>query len=320
MRIVFRADASRDGGTGHVMRLSALAEAVLAEKIEAFFIGEITELPWVTKRLHEMGFSKLLESDIDFVPNSKTDILILDSYSIPIDNNFIQPSNWLHVVAISDSFTPLYQTSLTVYPEIETKYRNGLNSKILSGPKYILLRKGIRKKLKSNKLNNKIKIVVTGGGSDPFDFSGAMSRILSDIDLDFQVTFLVPHGSNYETDSRFIFVDIGPSMDEIIDEADIVFTTASTTCLEIIAREIPVGVVCAIENQLETYESLSKLGIVQVIGFKNSEWEIDIENVKDLIESPSVRSQLITRNTGVIDQLGSARVLKAILDLPKQID
>jgi spore coat polysaccharide biosynthesis predicted glycosyltransferase SpsG len=302
------------------MRLSALAEAVLAEKIEAIFIGEITELPWVTKRLDEMGFSKILASDEDFVPNSETDILILDSYSIPIENNFIQPRKWLHVVAISDSLTPLYQTSLTVYPEIETKDRNGLKRKILSGPKYILLRKGIRGKVNSSKLNDKIKIVVTGGGSDPFDFSGEMSRILADIDLDFQVTFLVSRVSNCKADSRFIFVDIGPSLDEIIDEADIVFTTASTTCLEMIAREIPVGVVCAVENQLETYESLSRLGIVQVIGFKDSEWKIDIKSVKDLIDSPSIRSQLITRNTGIIDQMGSARVLKAILDLPKQID
>jgi spore coat polysaccharide biosynthesis predicted glycosyltransferase SpsG len=67
------------------MRSSALAEEVIARNIEAVFIGDIQELPWVTSRIEELGFSQILNKEDDFVPNSNSDVLILDSYSIPID-------------------------------------------------------------------------------------------------------------------------------------------------------------------------------------------------------------------------------------------
>lgn len=316
MRIVFRADASRANGSGHVMRSSALAEEVIARNIEAVFVGNIQELPWVNNRIAELGFSKILSKEDDFAPNPKTDILILDSYTVSVDSPFIQPKNWLHVISISDSLTPSYKSSLTIFPGLDSNLHCESNRKNLTGPAYLLLRKSIKKKSNSFSERKKMNIVVTGGGSDPFDFSGKMSEILAAFDFDFNAIFLISQNSKYTFDSRFRFLEIGALFDEIIEKADIVFTTASTSCFEMIAREIPTGVVCVVDNQLETYLSLKKREIVQPIGIKDIEWNLDIESIEDLIKSEELRSKLIKKTAGLIDLMGSTRILDAILDLP----
>ena len=301
------------------MRLSALAEEVIARNIEAVFIGDIQELPWVTSRIEELGFSQILNKEDDFVPNSNSDLLILDSYSLPIDNNFIQPKNWQHVVTISDSLTPQYKSSLTIFPGLELISDTENKSNILFGPEYILLRSSIQKKFYSSSKIGKLNIVVTGGGSDPFNFGGKMSEVFAKIDGDFVVTFLVSQFSTYTLDSRFKFIDIGPALDEVIQKADVVFTTASTSSLEMIAREIPIGIVCVADNQQDLYASLNRLGIVQPIGVKNINWEINIENIENLITSKELRSKLIANMSDVIDLKGCIRILEAIQNLPNQI-
>ena len=47
MRFIFRADASRENGSGHVMRSSVLAEEAISRGYECIFIGEISDLDWV---------------------------------------------------------------------------------------------------------------------------------------------------------------------------------------------------------------------------------------------------------------------------------
>ena len=313
MRIVFRADASPTTGTGHVMRSSALAEEVISRKIEAVFVGHIENLPWVTSHIEGIGFSKIFSDDSDFISDPNSDVLILDSYSIPEDNDFIQEQKWRYVVSISDSLTPTYASSLTIFPGLESVPSTKISGAILSGPDYILLRKRIKKKFHISEDNRKIRIVVTGGGSDPFGFSRKMSEILAGLDGDFEVTFFVSQNSNSIVDSRFRFLEIGSALDDVVEEADIVFTTASTSCLEMIAREIPTGLICLVDNQVDLYESLSKLQFVHPIGRKNQEWNIDLPSIKKIIESRDLRSELITKSSGLIDLNGCSRVLDHIM-------
>ena len=49
-------------------------------------------------------------------------------------------------------------------------------------------------------------------------------------------------------DSRFTVVPISPEFDDYAMNADLVFTAASTTSLEFIAREVVFGIGCTVDN------------------------------------------------------------------------
>ena len=127
--------------------------------------------------------------------------------------------------------------------------------------------------------------------------------------------------TNSETpeDSRVRFVKhpIGFDLDWIANLIDVVFTTASTSSLEFIAREIPTGVVCAVDNQVDYYNQLGQLGYVSQIGMYNSNqiWDFNLPLITELLESQEKRDSLKDATRGLIDLKGAARVIDTLLSL-----
>ena len=103
MRFVFRSDASFSIGAGHVMRSSAIAEEAIDRGISCLFIGEITGIPWLNDRVQNLGFHQVLRNDKEFHPSPNSDVLILDSYSIPTDHKFLEIQHWLQIDEIDPS-------------------------------------------------------------------------------------------------------------------------------------------------------------------------------------------------------------------------
>ena len=97
MRYILRADSSSKIGSGHVMRLSAIAEELVARGEKVTFIGRFAEIPWLASRMNALGFSEILQDSTEFLPNLVTDVLILDSYTLPVDDDFIDEiKKWFH--------------------------------------------------------------------------------------------------------------------------------------------------------------------------------------------------------------------------------
>ena len=59
MDFVFRADASLKDGTGHVMRLYAIAEEAIGRGINCTFVGNLDEVPWLSKKVRNLGFQSI---------------------------------------------------------------------------------------------------------------------------------------------------------------------------------------------------------------------------------------------------------------------
>ena len=89
MRYVLRADASQSIGAGHVMRSSAIAEELIARGDDVVFVGQISGLPWVEERIGTLGFTQIHNNPGDFNSNPNSDVLLLDSYEIPVSDDFI---------------------------------------------------------------------------------------------------------------------------------------------------------------------------------------------------------------------------------------
>jgi spore coat polysaccharide biosynthesis predicted glycosyltransferase SpsG len=314
MRLIVRADASPTIGAGHVMRLSSIIEESISRGIDTLFIGNIHEMPWVQERLENIDGLRIIESSVDFVPSEETDILLLDSYTLDVNDPLLVPNRWKSVVSIVDALTPPYKSNLQIHPGLSTTWPAEMN--VLCGPSFIPIRRNLRPAVKE-KNSRELRIVIVGGGTDLFGFGLSVAEALRNQNQDYEaIVFLKPHNSLPFEDSRFEIREIGNSLDPIIDDADLILTTASTTCLEFIALGKAIGVLCGIENQLEYYQRITEIGLAAPLGrYEAGRWSINSDLLLKLISDDTLRKSLQARTTGFIDGKGCQRILDEILKL-----
>ncbi len=96
-----------------------------------------------------------------------------------------------------------------------------------------------------------------------------------------------------------------------------ILTTASTSSLEFLARELCIGVACVVDNQKQIYETLGELGVAAQFGIRNvnNDWELDKEKTKLLVSSSELRRNLLAKSKGLIDFDGARRIVDAITTL-----
>jgi len=318
MRYVLRADASESIGSGHVMRSSAIAEELIARGENVVFVGQISDLPWVEERITSLGFIQIHNDPGDFNSNPNSDVLLLDSYEIPVSDDFINSENWLHIVAIVDELTPSYLCTLRIHPGLDSNWVGDSKVPILAGPKYIPFRSSISKNIHAvGQEQHELKIAVVAGGSDPYGLVNEIAKILSVIPEQFEVYLFSNSVLGSSLDTRFHVIEVGQQLDELTKSVDLVLTTSSTSSLEFLARGHCVGIICAVDNQEQYYNSLGELAVAAQIGFRNSdkEWKLDKEKISLLITSSELRANLLEKAKGLIDFKGASRIVDAIRTL-----
>ena len=318
MRYVLRADASQSIGAGHVMRSSAVAEELIARGEDVIFVGQISDLPWVEERIISLGFTHIYNESSGFISNPESDVLLLDSYEIDRNDAFITPENWLHIIAMVDELTPNYRCTLRIHPGLDSNWVGNSKTPILAGPKYIPLRSSLSKNMHDVRYEqHKLRIEVVAGGSDPYGLVPEISKILVTIPDQFEVYLFSSSNLDATLDARFHHIEVGRQLDELTKNVDLVLTTASTSSLEFLARGLCVGIVCAVDNQEQYYESLGKLGVAAPVGIRNldNSWELDKEKIFSLVTSSKLRENLLAKAKGLIDFKGASRIVNEMTDL-----
>lgn len=317
MRYVIRADASPSIGAGHIMRCSAIAEELITRGENVIFVGQISELPWVTTRITSLKFTYTYENPDNFTPDSITDVLIIDSYNIPTDNYFISPLRWRHIIAIVDEETPDYFCELRIHPGLDANWSGTSAVPILAGAKYIPFRSSLCRYVHVPSLSRQLNIAVVAGGSDPYGVVKELAQILSEFDEIFHAHLFSNNIFEFTLDERFSYVEIGPRLDEITTNMDLVLTTSSSSSLEFIAQGLCVGAICAVDNQAQNYQSFHELKIAAQIGFRKSDgtWDIDEKTIHSLVTSSEIRESIRRESKGVFDFQGAARIVSAIKEL-----
>jgi spore coat polysaccharide biosynthesis predicted glycosyltransferase SpsG len=313
MRFVFRADASLSTGAGHVMRSFAIAEEAIARGIPSIFVGRIVELPWVTERIQSLGFKAIFDVADEFESDPAQDILILDSYDLPLMDPFIQTERWHGVVLIFDEVTPHYNCKLRIHPGLTISWNSNTPTRTLSGPQYVPIRRSISK-MERTLQHDHPEIVVVGGGSDPSEFVLAISKVLSMSDDDFHANVFGKNLDSLTLDHRFDINPIGKNLDSIANRADLVFTTASTSCLEFLARGITVAIGCAVKNQEQNYRELTVGNFAVPIGnFVNNSWDLDTDAILQVLSSKLTEVKTSSKSNRLVDFGGAKRIVDEIL-------
>jgi spore coat polysaccharide biosynthesis predicted glycosyltransferase SpsG len=297
------------------MRSSAIAEELITGGEEVFFVGEISDLPWVERRIARLGFNGIYAKCNDFISKPETDVLILDSYDIPLTDEFIAPKNWHRIISIVDQVTPNYHCSLRIHPGLDSNWTGGSRIPILSGPRYIPFRSSIAKSISfSYQKGRVLRIAVVAGGSDPFELVHKIARILVEFSEEIEVLLFSNNTSDLIGDPRFCYVELSEDFDELTREVDLILTTASTSSLEFLARGFCVGIACAVDNQQQYFDNLGELGVASQIGSRSADnnWDIDKEKIHLLVTSNELRENLKSKAKGLIDFQGASRIVHAI--------
>jgi spore coat polysaccharide biosynthesis predicted glycosyltransferase SpsG len=220
---------------------------------------------------------------------------------------------WRERVLVWDSFTPVVDSEICLVPSFDKPPVLGPCTKVLSGPEFIPLRHGIKNRDWSF-TNSPKKLFVLAGGSDPFGLIPYLHRIFIELNLNLSITFV---GMAISSTSKSIqFIDFSENIDLLLNEADLVIATASTSSYEILARGIPLAIVQATDNQASNYSKFVASNFAVGLGIrkKNSHWELDRESLVDFI---SGCEQQLDKRSSVrppLDLNGSSRIANALED------
>ncbi len=178
MRLVFRADASPDIGSGHAMRCFAIAEEAISRGIECILVGSLGDIGWLAERYSEIECPVVALNKFGGCKDG--DILVLDSYEIENDDSFIIEYPWKFQVDIVDESTPVRNANLSIHPGLNGEWFTGDPSKFLFGSKFIPMRRTIKKNSRIDG-HKQVRLVVFGGGTDAYGFARVMALELQNV-------------------------------------------------------------------------------------------------------------------------------------------
>ena len=314
MKFVFRADASASKGVGHVMRLLPLAQEIIKRGHTAYFVGEISEVAWLSEKIELIGFEGVLDSPGDFIFSPRHDVLVLDSYMIALDENFVQKKLWKYMVVVADELTPHYEADLVIHPGVGGKWVESWSQTVLHGFDYVLIRDSLLNLGKKSSEIVRPTFIVLPGGTDAFGVSGLIVMALATLDLDFEC-YVPETAISQISDSRFKGFPLGNSMEKLLSLCTGVFATASTVSLEMIALRIPLAILSLTDNQNDYYDSLTGKGLAAPLGkFKtNATLTINSDVLEQFVKSNLKDFAEAQSSKPLIDGLGAQRVTSEIL-------
>jgi UDP-2,4-diacetamido-2,4,6-trideoxy-beta-L-altropyranose hydrolase len=294
-KIWFRADASIQTGSGHVMRCLTLAKQCRTQGADVHFfcrqaVGDLFpfivqegfhlhSLPPLTDKRVETPHEMLVHLDNHVSP----DWLIVDHYGI--DHIWQAPLRKRvgGLFIIDDLANRKHDCDVlldqNLQPDMESRYRDLVpyDSKLFLGPSYALLRDEFHKE--RAQLRNRTapirRILISFGGSDPTGESRkAFSALREWSNPDFQVD-LVAGSTNPDTDwlvtqaQATSHIRVHPftnQMASLMAEADLAIGAGGTTTWERLYLGLPCAVIVVADNQLTMTEETARLQLCWSLG------------------------------------------------------
>ena len=181
-RVVFRADGNSEIGLGHIVRCLALAN-MLKESFECIFIVR-SSIGNSISILLESGFNFFVindtitfDSEVVYLSNTiiqKGDIVVLDGYSFGLTYQSLLKRRYYKVVCIDDLHQEHFVADMIINHAgnvSEKDYSCELNTKLLLGYDYALLRREFLIPRKQKKTLAIYNIFICFGGADPINFT-----------------------------------------------------------------------------------------------------------------------------------------------------
>jgi UDP-2,4-diacetamido-2,4,6-trideoxy-beta-L-altropyranose hydrolase len=340
MRFFFRCDDSPSIGSGHLLRMRALAESLDVPDKDIIFI---------CRPLSETLRNQLTRFQVCEVPSESDDFYLDDTQELTILQN-LEPStnDWLVIdhygydKALLFKVCKLFRLVLLIddyQPERVIPELTGLLNQSFSalslpypaypklrllGPKYALLRKEFCHKKKDRRLKEFDGRLLLGfGASDTAKMTLAAINLLQEITYLLEITILVgwhnPNLVNIQTAVKksrhnVTLIHGSEKMSELYLRHDLLLLSASMMSLEAASLGLPCGIFITEDNQRLGGLAMSSNGAAMLLGdIATFDANQAIEKINLLIHDQSVRQSLATQSQQQVNACGSELVAKSLL-------
>lgn len=339
MRLLIRADGNPDIGTGHVMRMLALAEHALALGAKVTLASARLAAP-LAARARGIGVAVLGVQDV--APGSPSDVewllphaaqdpdtwVCVDGYAFDhhYQNRIAQSGVrclWVDDYGGSEYYGAALVLNHQIYADPALYAAHDIQTKLLLGPNYVPLRREFSDadRRAPDPAPRARRILLTMGGADPVNATALVAEALCRIDdPELQVRALVgpsnPRSDELErrfTDSRVQWLRGTSNMVGLLRWADLALAAAGTTTYELCYMGVPAMLLVLAENQLEVCEAAGRHGVAEPLGWHHAWSPASLsERIDALRVDPSSRLRMTERGQALVDGRGAGRILEAM--------
>jgi len=340
-KVIFRVDANKEVGLGHMKRCQALGTKFHQHGHEVLFAGAIDES--FEKLLAELNLEyqciegqtnskKDLLHFLEICKRSNAEIVVIDVYAI--DNHYCQRlmDEGYYLVAMQDIGVPTQIVHMIINGNLNAErifYNVPDEVTLRLGIDYLIMPQeywNLKNFKDQGKDLGKVKnILITMGGADQYDLTTRILSILNSIQEDFTLTVLIgPYYENQENivsqinriKKRVDLIQSPSSLFPYIVDCSMAISSAGQTLYQLAALGRPTIGISLEENQASHLKELSSSGaLIGLIYGKGEAFEEDLKNsICELINNFSQRIRLSESATKLVDGQGAERVFKAIIN------
>lgn len=338
--LLVRADADSNMGTGHVMRMLALAQAWNRRGGEAIFASaqlsaELLDRLSGFKIVQSPGIVTGSEEDVSWsisiAREWKAGWLVADGYAFSTNFQKSVRAAGLKLAVLCDyaidaEFSCEFLINQNLGSNAQDYRKLAVETTGLFGPDFALLRSEfVSAQRKSRKICSGIgnRLLITLGGSDPVDFSTRLLKVLGPraAGEGWNISILVGPENTQKSGLLQIAAKypnvtcLAPvtNMGELYDQVDAVISAGGSTCWELCFRGLPMAVVSIAANQDGIVHALGKAGAAVNLG-----WHEDLDDASILNAARSIlgdakrRKALSASALRIVDGRGADRVAAAL--------
>lgn len=347
MNIVFRADANRNVGMGHVMRCLSIADSCTAVGCHVKFVTAGHEVETLIKgRGYEVGVLGSdytdMEGELSSWPQGEhPDAIFVDSYHAT--SSYLSNLKQIfksRVVYMDDLHSFPYPVDFLVNYNVygqEIDYE-GIYShagiecpELLLGPSYAPLRqafKGLERKIQKPFAGN---VLFSTGGADEFHLALHFANAIVNQERDKHTYHILLGALNQDKETiriladnhgRIVLHENVSDMKALIQGMDIAVSAAGSTLYEICACGVPLITYVLADNQRPGAEAFGQKGLAVDMGDireKNGQFHVAaIDKILNAVDALSAdygsRVEMGARMQRMIDGHGADRIVDAVVN------
>lgn len=339
--LIVRADATREMGSGHLVRSSALAQAWRSAGGRAVILARVSAaLPASVERA---GLERLDVAHSHPHPDDLSGLLALtraaqdawvvcDGYHFDAGYTRSVRERGASVLVVDDiANAPVYDADAILNQNLFAErlvYNAAAPARMLLGPSYALLRAefvavaaGARDRSAPVE-----RLLVTMGGGDPFNQTEKVLRAIARVAPGLAVRVVVGNsndeGARLEAAARAIdgstveFVRNPDNMALLLRWADLAISAGGSTCWELCCLGVPMTLVTFADNQAGITSGLHEAGAAESLGWYERVTETDIAAaIEGLRGDAARRADMSARAGALVDGKGAARVVSVMREM-----
>lgn len=321
MNVFIFTEGGTNFGFGHISRCTSIYEEFFSRGATPTFVlygdAELLDKNVLYKNWHSLSCLK----NIDI----KNSICIVDSYIATLEiYNFIKEN--CKVLLCIDDFNRLdYPSNFILNPSISqdlSYYENTKKEILLTGNKFVILRKEFSEKIQKKEINDIKEVLITLGGTDIRNITVKIYKLVKQLLPYTKINIVMGKNNtnlNFVKDSLLkddnLYINLNAqSMKEVMLKSDIVISASGQTTFELVRLGIPFIPIEIIENQKNILDYYYNHNFIKhkIIWNDDNFNDLLIDSI-NTIKDKTNRENLQEKYYNLIDGQGAKRVVEKLL-------